>query len=135
MAMSLDAAASAMREAMRETVRRYSLLYLVQGILMVVTGVLALIYPWIASIAIVRLLGWFLMIGINRMGWKLQVAVTSKVRRTDFFLGSLNKKRTRLTRRVMHGADTFRRPAHARDLSPTCASIPGPCHLRPNKTS
>ena len=51
-----------MREAMRETVRRYSLLYLVQGILMVVTGVLALVYPWIASIAIVRLLGWFLII-------------------------------------------------------------------------
>ena len=51
-----------MREAMREMVRRYSLLYLVQGILMVVTGVLALIYPWIASIAIVRLLGWFLII-------------------------------------------------------------------------
>src|SRR5262245_40540754 len=62
MAMSLDAAASTMREAMHETVRRYSLLYLVQGILMVVTGVLALIYPWIASIAIVRLLGWFLII-------------------------------------------------------------------------
>ena len=62
MAISLDAAASAMREAMRETVRRYSLLYLVQGILMVVTGVLALIYPWIASIAIVRLLGWLLII-------------------------------------------------------------------------
>jgi len=62
MAISLDAAASAMREAMRETVRRYSLWYLLQGILMVVTGVLALIYPWIASIAIVRLLGWFLII-------------------------------------------------------------------------
>ena len=62
MAISLDAAVSAMREAMRETIRRYSLLYLVQGILMVVTGVLALIYPWIASIAIVRLLGWFLII-------------------------------------------------------------------------
>ena len=62
MTISLDAAAAAMRDAMRETVRRYSLLYLVQGILMVVTGVLALIYPWIASIAIVRLLGWFLII-------------------------------------------------------------------------
>ena len=37
-------------------------MYLVQGILMVVTGVLALVYPWIASIAIVRLLGWFLII-------------------------------------------------------------------------
>ena len=53
---SLDAAAAAMRDAMRDTVRRNSLLYLVQGILMVVTGVLALIYPWIASVAIVRLL-------------------------------------------------------------------------------
>jgi uncharacterized membrane protein HdeD (DUF308 family) len=61
MAISLDAAAAAMRDAMRQTVRRYSLWYLVQGILMVVTGVLALIYPWIASIAMVRLLGWFLI--------------------------------------------------------------------------
>ena len=62
MTISLDAAAAAMRDAMRETVRRYSLWYLLQGILMVVTGVLALIYPWISSIAIVRLLGWFLII-------------------------------------------------------------------------
>jgi uncharacterized membrane protein HdeD (DUF308 family) len=51
-----------MRDAIRDTVRRYSLWYLVQGILMVVIGVLALIYPWIASVAIVRLLGWFLII-------------------------------------------------------------------------
>ena len=62
MATSLDAAAAAMRDAMRDTVRRYSLWYLVQGILMVVMGVLALIYPWIASVAIVRLLGWYLII-------------------------------------------------------------------------
>jgi uncharacterized membrane protein HdeD (DUF308 family) len=62
MSISLDAAAAAMRDAMRETVRRYSLWYLVQGILMVVMGLLALIYPWIASVAIVRLLGWFLII-------------------------------------------------------------------------
>ena len=62
MATSLDAAAAAMRDAMRDTVRRYSFWYLVQGILMVVVGVLALIYPWTASVAIVRLLGWFLII-------------------------------------------------------------------------
>ena len=62
MAISLDSAAATMRDAMRQTVRRYSLWYLVQGILMVVTGVLALIYPWIASVAMVRLLGWFLII-------------------------------------------------------------------------
>ena len=36
--LSLDAAAAAMREAMRDTVRRNSLLYLLQGILMVITG-------------------------------------------------------------------------------------------------
>jgi uncharacterized membrane protein HdeD (DUF308 family) len=60
--MSLDAAAAAMRDAMRDTVRRNSLLYLLQGILMVVTGVLALIYPALASVAIVRLLGWFLIV-------------------------------------------------------------------------
>ena len=62
MTISLDTAAAAMRDAMRQTVRRYSLWYLIQGILMVATGVLALIYPWIASVAMVRLLGWFLII-------------------------------------------------------------------------
>jgi uncharacterized membrane protein HdeD (DUF308 family) len=62
MAIPLEAAAAAMRDAMRETVRRYSLWYLVQGILMVIIGVLALISPWMASVAIVRLLGWFLII-------------------------------------------------------------------------
>jgi uncharacterized membrane protein HdeD (DUF308 family) len=60
--VSLEAAGAAMRDAMRDTVRRYSLWYLVQGVLMVVTGVLALVYPLIASVAIVRLLGWFLII-------------------------------------------------------------------------
>ena len=40
--MSLEAAAQAMREAMRETVKRHSLWYLVQGALMVLGGVLAL---------------------------------------------------------------------------------------------
>ena len=62
MAIPVDAAAAALREAMRDAVRRYSLWYLVQGILMVVTGVLALISPWFASVAIMRLLGWFLII-------------------------------------------------------------------------
>ena len=60
--ISLDAAAAAMRDAMRDTVRRNSLLYLLQGILMVITGLLALIYPALASVAIVRLLGWVLIV-------------------------------------------------------------------------
>ena len=51
-----------MREAMRETVKRYSLWYLLQGILMVAAGVLALIYPVIASVGIVFLLAWILII-------------------------------------------------------------------------
>lgn len=62
MAMPLDAAAAAMREAMRETVKRYSLWYLLQGALMVAAGVLALIYPLLASVAMVYLLAWILII-------------------------------------------------------------------------
>ena len=69
--MSLDAAAAAMRDAMRDTVRRNSLLYLLQGILMVVTGLLALIYPSLASVAIVRLLGWLLIISGILQGFGL----------------------------------------------------------------
>ena len=62
MTISLDAAATAMREALRETVRRYSLWYLVRGALMVIAGVLALVYPLISSTAIIYLLGWILII-------------------------------------------------------------------------
>jgi uncharacterized membrane protein HdeD (DUF308 family) len=62
MPIPLDAAAQALREAMRETVKRYSLWYLIQGVLLVVAGVLALIYPFIASVAIVYLLAWILIV-------------------------------------------------------------------------
>jgi uncharacterized membrane protein HdeD (DUF308 family) len=46
MTMSLDAAAQVMRDAMREKVRRHSLWYLVQGGVMILAGILALVYPW-----------------------------------------------------------------------------------------
>ena len=62
MSMTLDAAAAAMREAMRETVKRHSLWYLIQGALMVIVGVLALIYPLVSSFAVVLFLGWMLII-------------------------------------------------------------------------
>ena len=62
MAISLQDAAAVMREALRETVKRYSPWYLVQGVLMVAAGVVALIYPLIASTAIVFLLGWLLIV-------------------------------------------------------------------------
>ena len=60
--ISLEAAAQALREAMRETVKRHSLWYLIQGALMVLGGNLALVYPLFSSVAIIVLLGWLLII-------------------------------------------------------------------------
>src|SRR6185312_3994522 len=62
MALSLDAAAEVFREAMRDTVKRYSLWYLIQGVLLIAAGMLAIIYPVISSAAVVILLGWLLVI-------------------------------------------------------------------------
>jgi uncharacterized membrane protein HdeD (DUF308 family) len=62
MTMSLEAAAQAMREAMRQTVKQHSLWYLIQGVLMVLGGVLALVYPIVSSVAVVLFLGWLLII-------------------------------------------------------------------------
>jgi uncharacterized membrane protein HdeD (DUF308 family) len=62
MTMSLDAAAQVMREAMRETIRRHSLWYLIQSALMILAGILALVYPVVSSVGLVFLLGWLLII-------------------------------------------------------------------------
>src|SRR5215204_471774 len=62
MALSLDAAAEVFREAMREAVKRYALWYLVQGVLLIAAGILAIIYPVLSSAAVVVLLGWLLII-------------------------------------------------------------------------
>jgi uncharacterized membrane protein HdeD (DUF308 family) len=62
MTMSLEAAALAMREAMRETVKQHSLWYLIQGGLMVLAGILALVYPVASSFAAVFLLGCVLIV-------------------------------------------------------------------------
>jgi uncharacterized membrane protein HdeD (DUF308 family) len=61
MAMSMHAASEAMREAVHETVKRHSIWYLLQGILMVIVGILALLFPLVASVAIVLILGWTLI--------------------------------------------------------------------------
>ena len=45
MAMSLDQAAEAFRDAMRETVKQHSLWYLIKGVLLVIGGVLAIVFP------------------------------------------------------------------------------------------
>src|SRR3954466_5984009 len=62
MALSLDAAAEVFREAMRDTVKRYSLWYLIQGVLLIAAGILAIIYPVLSSTAVIVLLGWLLII-------------------------------------------------------------------------
>jgi uncharacterized membrane protein HdeD (DUF308 family) len=73
MTMSLDSAAEVFRAAMRETVKRYSLWYLIQGALLVVAGFLAIIYPILSSVAVIIMLGWLLIIsgvaqGISLVG-------------------------------------------------------------------
>lgn len=73
MPMSLEVAAEVLREAMRETVKRHSLWYLLQSGLMILAGVMALIYPAISSVAVLSFLGWLLIIsgvvqGISLIG-------------------------------------------------------------------
>ena len=73
MAISLDDAAQIFREAVRDAIKRYSLLYLVQGVLLVAGGILAVVYPVVSSVAVIVLLGWLLIIsglvqGISLLG-------------------------------------------------------------------
>ena len=72
-AITVDQAARIMRDAMRESIKRHSLWYMLQGILMIVAGVAALVFPLFSSVAIVLLLGWLLIIsgvlqGISLIG-------------------------------------------------------------------
>src|SRR5262245_29799479 len=62
MSMTVESAAEVMRESMRETVKRHSGWYLVQSVLLVLAGVLALIFPAVSSVAVVFYLGWLLII-------------------------------------------------------------------------
>jgi uncharacterized membrane protein HdeD (DUF308 family) len=75
MAMTMAQASAAMREAMRETIKRYSLWYLLEGVLLVIAGIVVLVYPYIASVTLIFLLGWILIIsgllqGIGLIGAK-----------------------------------------------------------------
>jgi len=60
--MTLDAAAEAMRDATRKTVRRSSFLFLIQGVLLVLAGALALVYPLVTNVAVSVFLGWMLLV-------------------------------------------------------------------------
>ena len=71
--VSLEAASEALREAMRQTVKRHSIWYLLQGALMVLAGAAALLYPIFSSIALIVFLGWTLVVtgviqGISLIG-------------------------------------------------------------------
>jgi len=71
--ITLEAAAEVMREAMRQAIKRYSLYYLLQGGLMILAGVFALLTPLFPSSAAPRMLGWLLIIsglvqGISLIG-------------------------------------------------------------------
>jgi uncharacterized membrane protein HdeD (DUF308 family) len=73
MSISLDAAAEVFRQAMRETVKKHSLWYLIKGVLLIIAGIVAIIYPVISSVAFVVILGWLLIIsgvvqGISLIG-------------------------------------------------------------------
>jgi len=59
--MSVEAASQVIREAMREKVRRHSFWYILQSVLMILAGIMALVFPIISSVAIVIFLGWLLI--------------------------------------------------------------------------
>jgi uncharacterized membrane protein HdeD (DUF308 family) len=60
--ISVDQAARIMRDAMRDAIKRHSLWYMIQGILMMVAGFVALLFPLVSSVAVILLLGWLLII-------------------------------------------------------------------------
>ena len=60
--VSLNEASNAMREALQQTVRKNSLLFLIQAVLMVVAGFAALLYPLVSSVALAIFLGWVLIL-------------------------------------------------------------------------
>ena len=62
MAVSVNEASAVLRAAVRDTIRKRSLLFLIQGGVMVLAGVLALIFPAFMSTGLLVLLGWLLIL-------------------------------------------------------------------------
>lgn len=60
--ISLESASQALREAMRQRIKRYAIWYLIQGGLMMLAGASAFVYPMLPSSAVPSLLGWLLII-------------------------------------------------------------------------
>ena len=59
--ISLNEASQAMRSALQETVRKNANLFLVQAVLMIITGVAAFAFPLVTSVALAAILGWLLL--------------------------------------------------------------------------
>ena len=62
MAVSVNEAAAVLRAAVRDTIRKRSLLFLIQGGVMVLAGFLALVFPAFMSTGLLVLLGWLLIL-------------------------------------------------------------------------
>jgi uncharacterized membrane protein HdeD (DUF308 family) len=62
MAVSVNEGSAVLRAAVRDTFRKRALLFLAQGLGLVAAGVLALIYPALASTGITVLVGWLLIL-------------------------------------------------------------------------
>ncbi|HRO09937.1 MAG TPA: DUF308 domain-containing protein [Amaricoccus sp.] len=62
MAISVNEASAVLRAAVRDTIRKRSYLYLVQGGVMVLAGVVALIVPVFVGTGLLALLGWLLIL-------------------------------------------------------------------------
>jgi uncharacterized membrane protein HdeD (DUF308 family) len=62
MAVTVNEASAVLRAAVRDTIRKRSLLYLIQGGVMVLAGVVALVFPVFMSTGLLSLLGWLLIL-------------------------------------------------------------------------
>ena len=62
MSISVNEASAVLRAAVRDSFRKRTLLYLIQGAALVVAGLLALIFPLISATGVLVLLGWLLVI-------------------------------------------------------------------------
>jgi uncharacterized membrane protein HdeD (DUF308 family) len=62
MAITVNEASAVLREAVRDSIRSRSMLYLVQGGLLAVAGALALVFPAIFGTGVLVLIGWLLIL-------------------------------------------------------------------------
>ena len=62
MAVTVNEASAVLRAAVRDTIRKRSLFYLLQGGVMVLAGIVALVVPAFMSAGLLSLLGWLLIL-------------------------------------------------------------------------